>query len=487
MRRTTESARGPARPMLCAMRRLVLCLGLFAAAACSEADPVPIAPASDGGTTTSADDATTAPGEDAAVVVADDAAVNADASADAGTPIEGPTWCRDVRPIVSERCTLCHGATPAFGAPGSLVAYADTQRRSGPGRPMHELMATRITAPQSRMPPPNQPQLTQDQVATLVRWSMNGAPEGDGCTTEPTPDAGVATDSGVPHDAGLPYNTFNLELRAHAAGSPADPYPLPMDGTNYQCWSFTIPPGSPEQYVVRFEHLIDNSRYVHHTLIFRNRAADSPAGPFGCGSPELDWDMVSGWAPGQPDESMPMGVGVRAFPGDQFIVQGHYDQVAAAGQTDRSGIRLVMTDQPGLQEAAVLWAGGAWSNGIQGSNVMRRGERTMNRDFTMFSVFPHMHKLGTRITLELRRAGSSTWDLVGEVPAWSFDDQPKIAVPFQFQSVRSGDALRTTCWWDTMGRSVGFGEASDDEMCFNFINHYPKLNNPTLDGLMFMQ
>lgn len=490
MRRTTETARAPARPMLCAMRRLVLCLSATFAIGCSEANPIPIAPTADSGVTTPADDAAATAHDDASTTPADSGVttVGDDAAADAGPTIDGPTWCRDVRPIVSEKCALCHGARPEFGGPMSLVTYADVQRNAAPGRPpMHELIASRITAPQSRMPPPNQAQLTQDQIATIVRWSMNGAPEGRGCDTTPEPDAGVATDTGVPHDAGIPYNTFNLELRGHAENDPAAPYPMPVDGTNYVCWSFTIPPGASEQYVVRFEHLIDNSQYLHHTLFFRNRAADAPVGPFGCGSPELDWDMVSGWAPGQPDESMPMGVGVRAFPGDQFILQAHYDQVAVMGQTDQSGIRLIMTDQPGLQEAAVLWAGGAWTNGIEGSNVMRRGTRTMNTPFTMFSVFPHMHKLGTRITLEIRRSGQSNWEMVGEVPAWSFDDQPKITIPFQFQSVRSGDTLRTTCWWDTMGRSVGFGEASDDEMCFNFINHYPKLNNPTLDGLMFMQ
>lgn len=481
--------------MLRSMRRLpsfvLVSFGLSCAlwAGCSGSNPLPIAPAPVDGSV--ADDAGPAR-DDAAASQADAGAVAPDAgdpvADDAGETNGGPTWCRDVQPIVSSRCTLCHGATPSFGASISLVRFSDTQRQGAPGQLVHERMAARITAPQSRMPPPNQPQLTPAEVQTIVRWSMAGAPEGT-CTTEP--DAGVSTPdggAGTPDAGGFPFPTFSTEMRAHARGAPGTPYELPTDGTNYQCWSFRIPPGgAPEQYVVRFEHLIDNVQHLHHTLFFRNRAADSPDGPFGCGSPELDWDMVSGWAPGQPDETMPTGVGVRAFPGDQFVLQAHYDQVSTAGQTDESGIRLIMTAQAGLQEAAVLWAGGAWQGGISGNNVRRRGERTMNRPFTMFSVFPHMHKLGTRITLELRRQGQSNWEMVGEVPAWSFDDQPKIEIPFQFQSVRSGDTLRTTCWWDTMGRSVGFGEASDDEMCFNFINHYPKLNNPTLDGLMFMQ
>lgn len=473
--------------MLSAMRWTAAFAGLLTSLACTTEGARPVAPATPDAGVTAADDAA-APVVPDATLPSTDASTAPDVSAspdDAGVE-SGPSWCRDVQPIVTTKCALCHGVTPAFGARVSLVRFADSQVDDQLGVPMHERMATRVTAPQSRMPPPNQPQLTTEEVATIVRWSMAGAPEG---TCAPAEDAGVAPDASTSApDAGLPINTTTLELRAHAAGSAVTPYALPTDGTNYQCWSFRIPPGgAPEQYIVRFEHLIDNVAHLHHTLFFRNRAADSPDGPFGCGSPELDWDMVSGWAPGQPDESMPQGVGVRAFPGDQFVLQAHYDQVSQAGQVDQSGIRLVMTDQAGLQEASVLWAGGAWTNTISGNNVRRRGERTMNTPFTMFSIFPHMHKLGTRITLELRRAGTQRWELVGEVPAWSFDDQPKLSVPLPLQQVQRGDTLRTTCWWDTMGRNVGFGEASDDEMCFNFVHHYPSLSNPTTAALMFLQ
>lgn len=472
--------------MLAAMRWTAVFAGLLTSWACTTESAAPVVPAAPDAGLVGDDGAAAA--EDA-TPTSTDAAVTTDAAPladDAGSTPPSPSWCADVQPIIAAKCALCHGATPAFGARVSLVRFADTQAVDQLGVPRHEQMATRITAPQSRMPPPNQPALTTDEVATIVRWSMGGAPEG---TCAPVADAGVAPDAAASApDAGLPANTTTLELRAHAAGAVGTPYPLPTDGTNYQCWSFRIPPGgAPQQYIVRFEHLIDNVTHLHHTLFFRNRAGDSPDGPFGCGSPELDWDMVSGWAPGQPDESMPQGVGVRAFPGDQFVLQAHYDQVSQAGLLDQSGIRLIMTDQPGLAEASVLWAGGAWTNTISGNNVRRRGERTMNTPFTMFSIFPHMHKLGTRITLELRRAGTQTWEMVGEVPAWSFDDQPKLTIPMAFQQVQRGDTLRTTCWWDTLGRNVGFGEASDDEMCFNFIHHYPSLSNPTTAALMFLQ
>jgi hypothetical protein len=138
---------------------------------------------------------------------------------------------------------------------------------------------------------------------------------------------------------------------------------------------------------------------------------------------------------------------------------------------------VVISDQPGLIEAGVLWHGLAWLNPINGANVSRTWTCRINNPITIFTVFPHMHRTGTRITLELQRSGQSSWEMVAEVPAWSFEDQPNITVPLPMQQIQTGDRLRTTCWWNTMGRGIPWGEASDDEMCFNFVFHHPLMNN----------
>ena len=155
--------------------------------------------------------------------------------------------------------------------------------------------------------------------------------------------------------------------------------------------------------------------------------------------------------------------------------------------TDNSGIRMITIDQAGLTSAGIMWAGGAWLSPISGSNVRRRGTCRIQSPITIFQNFPHMHALGLRITLEVKRSGSSNWDLLTEVPAWDFEDQPNVPIPMTEQQLNAGDQLRTTCWWDTQGRSVSFGEATNDEMCFNFIYHYPLLSNPTLACASLLQ
>jgi hypothetical protein len=74
-----------------------------------------------------------------------------------------------------------------------------------------------------------------------------------------------------------------------------------------------------------------------------------------------------------------------------------------------------------------------------------------------------------------------------EIPAWDYEDQPNMPIPMAEQQLDVGDQLRTTCWWDTQGRDISFGEETSDEMCFNFIYHYPLVSNPTLACVTLLQ
>jgi hypothetical protein len=388
---------------------------------------------------------------------------------------------------VHAKCILCHANPPQFGAPRSLADWSDTQRTNTFGTPIHELMVFRIIAPQNAMPPPGQPQLSEEEKAILRLWSEQGAPEGT-----PPHDAGVEADSGVagddagdntpdatePMDAGVPPGMGRtLEVLAHAANS-TNRFDIPVANTQYLCWSLTVPATMmAEEHAVVFEPVIDNTAHLHHLLLFKNAEGNAQDGPFECGSWDLSWDLVGGWAPGRGTEIMPAGAGVRLEPGMQLVVQAHYDSVTAAGQQDQSGFRVVTTDAPGLVDAGMLWSGVSWLQAINGANVDKVGTCTINTPITIFSAFPHMHQLGTKITLEVRRMGQPGWTTLVDIDPWSFNDQPNIPIDPAEQMINPGDELRTHCWWNTQGNNVPFGEASDDEMCFNFIYHYPLLSN----------
>lgn len=391
------------------------------------------------------------------------------------------TWWQDVQPIVAAKCQLCHGTPPQSGAPRSFVDYVDTQiLHTRQGVPLHEVMAARINAPQQRMPPPSQPQLTDEERALITLWSEIGAPEG----TRPDPDrdGGVDTRDGgsVPRDGGEP-DTRNvsriLEIRATAPNSAA-PYALPQTTTNYRCWSMTIPAGSGgQEYMFRFEPLIDNTAHTHHTLLFKNTGQPETDGvPFDCGSVQLSWNMVAGWAPGRGADEIPRVAGVPVAQGDQLILQVHYDSVMDGAQTDNSGVRVFLTDDTNLEEAGMLWCGNIWQGPINGPAEEKNHTWNVSQDMTIFSVFPHLHQTGTKISLELQRSGSTDWISLVDIPAWDFNDQPNVAIAPEHQQLQSGDKLRTRCEYNTQGQNVNWGEGSADEMCFNFIYHYPRIN-----------
>lgn len=394
------------------------------------------------------------------------------------------TWWGDVQPIVAAKCLLCHAEPPQFGAPRPFVDYEHTQgQHPTENAPLYDIMAARINAQNQRMPPPSQPQLTDEERRIITRWAEIGAPEGDrpvvrdGGTNPPGRDGGVVNPN---PDGGTMQRpvTRTIDILATNPNS-TDPYDLPARNTNYVCWAMTIPPGNGNQeYMFRFEHLIDNTAHTHHTLLFKNTGSPEQEGvPFGCQETiQQNRTMIAGWAPGRTAEELPPGVGVPIQPGDQLVMQVHYDSVGP-NQTDQSGVRVYFTDAPNLQEAGMLWCGRVWFNPLNGANESRTHTWTVNHQMHAFAVFPHMHQVGTAIKLEVQRQGSGGWTSLVDIPAWDFNDQPNVGIDPAEQLIMPGDRLRTTCNWNTQGRSVSFGEGSNDEMCFNFVYHYPKISN----------
>ena len=94
--------------------------------------------------------------------------------------VPAPTFTRDIAPIFQAKCEGCH--RPDQMAPMSLVTYEDV-------RPWVKSIAARVSGRQ--MPPwhidrsvgiqkfKNDRSLTDDQLATVLRWIASGAPKGD--------------------------------------------------------------------------------------------------------------------------------------------------------------------------------------------------------------------------------------------------------------------------------------------------------------------
>ena len=92
----------------------------------------------------------------------------------------------------------------------------------------------------------------------------------------------------------------------------------------------------------------------------------------------------------------------------------------------------------------------------------------------VIASFPHMHELGRRMQTEVYRGGAGgPMEVLVNADPFQFTNQ--VMYPHEPHFViNPGDELVTRCWYDnTYGVPVGFGEDTEDEMCFNFIMAYP--------------
>lgn len=146
-------------------------------------------------------------------------------------PPASPTFARDVRPILTARCTTCHA--PAGSAPMPLTSYDEVRFH---GREIREQILTR------RMPKwhaargygafVNDPTLDPHEQAVLVAWIDGGMPEG---TPQGLKAARPSMRLRAPEDA----PTLQVVVPAHGAVGRAD-------GSQTQ-WitGWTFAPGDP--------------------------------------------------------------------------------------------------------------------------------------------------------------------------------------------------------------------------------------------------
>ncbi|MDG2422406.1 MAG: DUF1553 domain-containing protein [Phycisphaerales bacterium] len=114
---------------------------------------------------------------------------------------------RDIRPILSDRCFLCHGPDEAARQAKLRLdsfEYATASRRGGqaitPGNPEASMLWQRITTkdPDDLMPPPGsgKHQLDETQTELIRQWIMNGAQYENHWAFEPLIKPGVPTSDG---------------------------------------------------------------------------------------------------------------------------------------------------------------------------------------------------------------------------------------------------------------------------------------------------
>jgi hypothetical protein len=404
-----------------------------------------------------------------------------------------------VQNVLGPNCSTCHGRPTNFAAPMSLVTFDDLHATARDGRKVYEVVSERIQGENKRMPPPPNPKLSQAGIDTLKNWVAQGAPSGEACQggTGGTSGAsgmggtgaaggmgGTGATGGGSGAGGGPADCANYyELRAHGGTGETDttPFAVPKGGdlgNQYMCFYFK-PPYEPEAQALWFDSLFDHSdtRYLHHWLLYGIDAAHHPSGTSGpCSAAEPGAYLLAGWAPGAVPSTMPPGVGLQmpTGPNAGLILEVHYYNPQQQDVTDRTGVKFCTVPKGTRPNTAAVHFTG--SEGICIEPNSRKEvvgpcipRADMRQDIHIVNVWPHMHKYGRRMKIEILRVNGTVETLHDE----PFDFNSQIAYPKDVV-LKPGDLMQTRCYYENMSADrVHFGERTQDEMCFGFVTAWP--------------
>lgn len=399
---------------------------------------------------------------------AEDVGGEADGSApdaDAPDPRE-ITWYRDVVPVVQSRCVGCHHESGV--APFSMESYESAAPWA------HAMAYAVFTGYMPPWPPHGDCQsyldarvLSDREISMITRWAAAGAPAGE------------------PSDAPPPQPPKALD-RVDVEADPGVDY-TPTRTDDYRCFAVDLGLARREQ-VVGLEIVPGVPWMVHHVVLFQANAAQAESadaldpgpgwscfgGPGVAATSATDSLTIGAWAPGTPVARYPEGTGVDLALGNVVVMQVHYHlDGSRPAAPDRTTIRMKLADQP-VTSAYVLsiydysFAIPPRDPASSQTTYESAVRWPLTLSGTLHGVFPHMHLLGRTIELTYSPPGSSARTCLADIPVWDFHWQQFYFYDSTGIRLEAGGALDLRCQWHRPpagGRTVYWGEGSDDEMC----------------------
>ncbi len=262
-----------------------------------------------------------------------------------GAPAAGPTFHKDVEPILQKSCMGCHSAGNI--APFSMTTYGEAKlvsaaiAESTKSRTMPPWGVRNTDECTTRLGWKGDIHLSDEEIQILDAWNKAGAPEGDPADAPP---------AFTPKSPDLPGQ--NLEVK------PNTPYVTAGEKDEFRC--FVIDPKLTEdQYLNGLQVVPGNKKVVHHGLVFvdsgrKSEALAGPDGSFPCGAGDvgsnldaLPGTLINAWAPGADPINLPEGVGMLVPKGSLLLMQIHYHPAGTTADPDSTRIQLRLTkDKP---------------------------------------------------------------------------------------------------------------------------------------------
>ena len=245
----------------------------------------------------------------------------------------------------------------------------------------------------------------------------------------------------------------------------------------YKCVRVTIP---EDMYITNIQAQAPLG--THHTVL-SIAGANNTSGPDGeqdCGVSTLGMVMLYASGVGTSPLDFPQGVGIKIAAGTQIHLNLHLYNAGDEPLSAESAIWVKSQPTPTPTLAEMVFAG-KFLFSIDGTPMGQQpmeqeviGGCTVNSAYSLFAVWPHMHKLATHQKVEL--ISNSTTTVLHDKP-FNFAEQ-NYYMQAPIVEVQSGDQIRVTCTFlNPSTSSVTFGDSSDQEMCFSGLYRYPAKNS----------
>jgi hypothetical protein len=412
----------------------------------------------------------------------------------------GPTWHRDVAPLLAEHCGGCH--RDGSVAPFAVDDYA-TVKSWGPaiadavasGR-MPPFAATETSECTTHVPYAEDVRLTEDEKATIATWIESGAPEGDAASAAPVE---------VPQPDALTDPDAIVSL----------PKPYTVSGTEDHYVCFRVPvPIDQDVYLTGLQVLPDNDLVVHHVLVWADPDDQSKDrvdadGKYECsGTPDFfPTQIVGTWTPGSGARRTPAGTGTPLKQGGVLVVNVHYHPTGTTDEVDRSQVALEWTTEK--PDHFATWFLVDLPFGSQSepdplddtpddfripANASRHVEKHLLDTgpylpipLQIFAVGPHMHYLGREMLVTLKHDDAD--ECLVHAPTYRFDWQTTYYYDADLEhlpTLMPGDKVEVRCTYDNSSSNpflpaalaasrrsepgdVWWGEETGDEMCMAMV------------------
>jgi hypothetical protein len=214
---------------------------------------------------------------------------------------------------------------------------------------------------------------------------------------------------------------------------------------------------------------------THHTVLMLGDP-DAMDGNVECSS-SLIKPAIYASGVGTQQLDFPDGVALHIRPGQQLLLNLHLFNASDAALSGTSGIEFLPANASDVvHEAGVALAGKTDGLTVPIGPSTQTGTCTTPGGLTAFAMAPHMHLLGTHMTVTLNHAGTTQTLL--DVP-YTFDNQLFHSLTPQVVTA-AGDQIQVACsYMNTTNNVVTFGESTTNEMCFAMTYVYPAPAKPT--------